>query len=206
MQRGWDGPEALAGLMSQSLHLGSHAPPHAKAFQAPDQAWHLQQHHAMMALPHGAALPPELAHLAAAGAAPYRPAAAGAPAGVALPNGYAAAPAAPQSVGWGGQSIPENGTFKASCRQRVCVVARDVAGRLACAPCAAPGHPLTMPCTIHTPTCRPPGLASRAGGAQRVAVGVGAGGAARRALLQTACAATACAATTAAAWAARAMS
>ena len=115
MQRGWDGPEALAGLMSQSLHIASHAPPHAKAYQPADQqAWHLQQQHAMMALPHGGALPPELAHLAAAGAAPYRPAAAGAPGGVALANGYTAAPAAPQSVGWGGQSIPENGTFKVS--------------------------------------------------------------------------------------------
>lgn len=213
MQRGWDGPEALAGLMSQGLHLGSH-PPHTKSFQAPDQAWHLQQQHAMMALPHGAGLPPELAHLAAAGAAPYRPAAAGAHGGVALANGYTAAPPPPQSVGWGGQSIPENGTFKA--RRRLWVPPRLVTGlvveprraraRAACRILLLPGLDAHPPLPLRpTLDCRPPGLASRGDAARRRGAGVGAGAAARPAPPPTACAATGCAATTAV-WAGRATS
>lgn len=116
MQRSWDGgAEALAGLVS-GLHIG--AVPHTGSKFGHPTAHHNEWQQQQMTLqPTG--LPPEFAHLAAA-TAPYSHSRNGAP----LPppahaNGYAMAtpapPPAPQqhSMGWGGQAIPENGTFKA---------------------------------------------------------------------------------------------
>ncbi|KAL4442119.1 hypothetical protein ABPG77_011380 [Micractinium sp. CCAP 211/92] len=113
MQRSWDGgAEALAGLVS-GLHIG--AVPHTGAkFGHPSGHHNEWQQQQMTLQPTG--LHPEFAHLAAA-TAPYQRN--GAPLPPPHANGYGMAvpvstPAPQQhSMGWGGQAIPENGTFKA---------------------------------------------------------------------------------------------
>ena len=113
MQR-FDGLDAqLAGLSLGGVHQAAAAPPKF-ALAGHHNEWQPAHQHNLMSLPHGAGhtgLPPEFAHLAAAAAAAphaYR----GAPG---LPvNGFVpAAPLPPHSMGWGGQAIPENGSFKA---------------------------------------------------------------------------------------------
>ena len=107
MQRSWEGPDALASSLAALQLSGLHQGKFAQGVQQ-----HGDWHHGAAPQPHMVALPPELAHQLAAppafrGAAPP-----------AVANGYhhAAAPpppSAPPSMGWGGQAIPENGTFKA---------------------------------------------------------------------------------------------